>query len=305
MTPGRLLAAAALTAVLTGCGGGSGPKVQAPGTQPPTDPAPPAHAVETVLRQRMDAATDPVVTSFGGDVAVCQALGCPVIGGIHIDPSIADGMRRPDISAFERLEPRRGIDRATRSYIQERLNDPRSHHAFGAWMAHGFFIVETSSEPQGREFTYHSYWLGDASDTAPVTAAGGSASWSGIMTGVTDGSSGDGGAFVHGDADLTVTGLAVRDKASVNVAFTNIAREDNGASLADMVWRGLPLRGRSFGTDNVRFREGGRGYTRRDSFGAQAEGSLFGHVYGPKGEEVGGLFHRDNIAGAFAAKRNE
>ena len=70
-----------------------------------------------------------------------------------------------------------------------------------------------------------------------------------------------------------------------------------------MVWRGLPLRGRSFGTNDVRFYEAGRGYARRPSFGAEAEGSLFGHVYGPDGEEVGGLFHRNDIAGAFAAKR--
>ena len=303
MLPRHWLATAAMVAVLTGCGGGSGPRIQAPGTQTPTDPAPPARTVEDILKQRMEAATAPVVTSFGGDVAVCQALGCSVIGGIHVDPSMGDDMRTPNISGFERLEPHRGIDRATASYTQQRLNDPRSHHAFGAWAEHGFFIVETSSEPQGQEYTYHTYWLGDASNAAPVTAAGGSASWSGIMTGVTDGSSGDGGAFVHGDADLTVTGLADRDKASVDVAFTDIAREDNGASLADMVWRGLPLQGRSFGTDNVRFREGGRGYTRRASFGAQAEGSLFGYIYGPNGEEVGGLFHRDNIAGAFAAKR--
>ena len=305
MTPKRLLAAAALTAVLSGCGGGSGPKVQASGTQPPTDPAPPARTVETVLQQRMEAATAPFVTSFGGDVAVCQALGCPTIDGIHVDPSIADNMRSPGISALERLEPRRGIDRATGSHTRGPLNDPVSRHAFGAWTEHGFFIVETSLSEQSGEFTYNTYWLSDAGDTAPVTAVSGSASWSGIMTGVTGGSTGDGGAFVHGDADLTVTGLAARGKASVDVAFTNIAREDNGAPLADMVWRGLPLQDRSFGTDDVRFREAGRGYARRASFGAQGEGSLFGHVYGPNGEEVGGLFHRGNIAGAFAAKRNE
>ena len=299
------LAALTILALLSGCSGGSGPKVQAPGDQLPTDPAPPAHAVETTLLQRMAAATDPVVTSFGGDVAVCQALGCPVVNGIHVDPSTGDGMRLPDLSGFERLEPRRGIDRVTWSYRQERLNDPVSRHAFGAWAEHGFFIVETSLSEQSREFTYNTYWLGDAGDTAPVNAMSGSASWSGIMTGVTDGSSGDGGAFVHGDADLTVTGLAARDKASVTVAFTGITREDNGASLADMVWRGLPLQGRSFGTDDVRFRDADRGYARRASFGARAEGSLFGHVHGPNGEEVGGLFHRDNITGAFAAKRDD
>jgi len=247
------------------------------------------------------AATAPVVTSFGGDVAVCLALGCPVVDGIHVDPSIGDGPAL-DFSAFERLDPHRGIDRATRSYSQERLSEPVSYRAFAAWTEHGFFLVETS---QGRDFTYNTYWFGDASDTAPVTGVSGSASWSGIMTGVTDGSSGDGGTFVHGDADLIVTGLAAPDTASVNVEFTNITREDSGATLDDLVWQGLRLQGRSFGTNDVRFYEADLGYTHRASFGNQAEGSLFGHIYGPNGEEIGGLFHRDNIAGAFAAKRDD
>ena len=294
MLPRGWLGAAALAAVLSGCGGGSGHKIHAPD-----------HTVEAVLKQRMEAATAPVVTGFGGDVAVCAALGCPVVDGIHVDPSTGGGMRLPDISAFERLEPRRGIDRATRSYRQEGSNDPVSYRAFGAWTDHGFFIVETSLAERSGEFTYNTYWLGDAGDTAPVTGVGGGASWSGIMTGTTDGSSDDGGRFVHGDADLTVTGLAAPDGASVTVAFTNIVREDDGAALDDMVWRGLPLQGRSFGTSDVRFREADRGYTRRASFGARAEGSLFGHVYGPNGEEAGGLFHRDDVAGAFAAKRND
>ncbi len=299
MIPGRWLAAVAVAAVLSGCGGGSGQGVKAPPAQPPPD-----HTVEDILNQRMAASTYPVVTSFGGDVAVCLALGCPTIDDIHIDAS-ADAVRRPDLSAFELLEPHRGIDRATKSYRQERSDDPVSHRAFGAWTDHGFFIVETSLSERGKEFTYHTSWFADASDTAPVTAAGGSASWSGIMTGVTDGSSGDRGAFVRGDAVLTVNGLAAPGGASVDVEFTNIAREDDGAGLADMFWRGLPLQGRSFGTNDVRFHDADSGYARRASFGAQAEGSLFGHVYGPNGEDVGGLFHRDDIAGAFAAKRNE
>ena len=298
------LAAGAVAAVLSGCGGGSGQRVLAPAPQPPADPAPPDRTVEDVLRHRMTDATSPVVTGFGGDVAVCEALGCPVIDAIHIDAS-ADAVRLPDLSAFERLEPRRGIDHATKSYRQVRLNNPVSYRAFSAWTEHGFFVVETSLSEQLGELTYNTYWFGDASDIGPVTGVGGSASWSGVMAGVTDGSSGDGGTFVHGDADLTVTGLTASDESSFNVEFTNITREDNGATLDNMVWQGLPLQGRSFGTNDVRFREAERGYTRRTSFGARAEGSLFGHVYGPNGEEVGGLFHRDNIAGAFAAKRND
>ena len=109
------------------------------------------------------------------------------------------------------------------------------------------------------------------------------------MTGVTDGSPGDGGTFVHGDANLTVTDLVAPGAASIDVEFTNIAREDNGATPGNMVWQGLPLQGRSFGTNDVRFHDAKSGYTRRASFGSQAEGSLFGHIQGPTGEEVGGL----------------
>ena len=66
-----------------------------------------------------------------------------------------------------------------------------------------------------------------------------------------------------------------------------------------MVWRGLPLEGREFGTDGVLF-DDGAGYFRSEGFGAAAEGSL----YGPGHDEVGGPFHRNGIAGAFAGKRD-
>ena len=228
------------------------------------------------------------------------------VDGIHVDPPMDDLMRLPDLSAFERLEPQRGVDRATRSHREERLKAPVSYRAFGAWTDRGFFIVETSLSEESREFTYRTWWFGNASDTGPVTGAGGSAQLVGdhdrcdrrfIRT--------IDGTFIQGDADLTVTGLRTPGAASVDVEFTNIAREDNGAALGNMVWQGLPLQGRSFGTNDVRFYEADRGYTHRASFGIQAEGSLFGHIYGPNGEEVGGLFHRNSIAGAFAAKRDE
>ncbi|MCY4551027.1 MAG: hypothetical protein OXC28_21955 [Defluviicoccus sp.] len=85
--------------------------------------------------------------------------------------------------------------------------------------------------------------------------------------------------------------------------FTNIVNEATGAGIGDMVWRLLPFQGREFGTDNVLFNDGA-GYFRDASFGAAAQGSIYGRLYGPGHEEVGGLFHRDGIAGAFAGKRD-
>ena len=76
-----------------------------------------------------------------------------------------------------------------------------------------------------------------------------------------------------------------------------------GMRVADMVWRGLPLQGRQFGTGDVLFNDGA-GYFRDESFGAAVPGSIYGRLYGPGHEEVGGLFQRDGVAGAFAGKRD-
>ena len=167
-------------------------------------------------------------------------------------------------------------------------------------MDYGFFLVDVFTGQGEEDFRYETLWLGDASDKSPVTAVSGTASWAGVMSGVKIEPLSDIGALVQGDAAITVTGLNAG--ASVTVGFSNTSREDNGAAIADMTWSGLRLQGRSFGTADVRF-DGADGYARRADFGTEAEGSLFGHIYGPDHEEVGGLFNRDGIAGAFAARR--
>ena len=134
---------------------------------------------------------------------------------------------------------------------------------------------------------YHTTWFGDASHSSPLASPGDTAIWSGVMSGVTSSPSSGFGAFVHGDSAITVSGLVVGAEVSVEVAFTNIVNEDTGAGIGDMVWRGLPLQGREFGTDSVLFNDGA-GYFRDESFGAAAQGSL----YGSRHEEAGGLFHR-------------
>ena len=98
---------------------------------------PAAAAVGDLLQRRLLDATWPVAVSFGGAVATCQALGCPVVDAIHVDrPS--GGVRhprddhRPDLSGFELLDPRRGIALASKS--QPIVEGGRSafHRAFGA-----------------------------------------------------------------------------------------------------------------------------------------------------------------------------
>ena len=65
----------------------------------------------------------------------------------------------------------------------------------------------------------------------------------------------------------------------VDIAFTE--RTDDGA---DMRWTGIPVSGSSF---------------RHGSGADRIEGSF----YGPQAVEVGGIFERDQIIGAFGAKR--
>ena len=288
-----LAAAVGLAAGLSGCGGGS----PATGLQPSAPGPITSGEVQTLLERHQADATYPVVTSFGGAVAVCLAIGCPVGDAIHVDMT-ADG-RMLDLSGFEHLEQRRGVDLASRQIVLER-HPPIYRDTFGAWMDHGFLLVDVYTGEGEIDFRYETLWFGDASDTSPVTAIGGTASWAGIMTGVTIEPLSDVGALVHGDAAITVTNLYA--DASVTVGFSNISRQDSGTVIADMTWSGLPLQGRSFGTDDVRF-DGEHGYALEADFGTEAEGSLFGHFYGPDHEEVGGLFNRDGIAGAFAAKR--
>ena len=270
---------------------------------------PASGAVGDLLQRRLLDATWPASVSFGGAIATCEALGCPVADAIHVDRPAAGGGRhprddhRPDLAGFELLDPRGGM--ALASKAQPIVEGGRSalHRAFGAWMDHGFFLVETFTMDGDLGTRYHASWFGDASHAGPLTAAGDTATWSGVMTGVEASPASGPGAFVHGDAAVTVSGLAAGTGVSVDVAFTGIVNADTGAGVGDMVWQGLPLQGRAFGTDDILF-DDGSGYFRDGSFGAAAQGSIYGRLYGPGHEEVGGLFHRDGFAGAFAGNRD-
>ena len=259
-------------------------------------------AVADILNRRLWASTYPSARSFGGAFATCAALGCPVIDAIHIDRTPIDA-GPPNLEGFEQVASRRGIALARKDTTSGAGGNRTSHRALGAWMDHGFFVIETSTMSAYDGFIYNTFWFGDATDTGPVTSAGATATWSGIMSGVETSPAGDAGAFVHGDAAVTVNGLDAKGGSWIDVVFSKIVNEDTGAVIADMAWRGLSLQARSFGTDDVLFHDG-TGYFRKENFGTASDGSIFGHFYGPEHEEVGGLFHRDGIAGAFAAKRD-
>lgn len=93
--------------------------------------------------------------------------------------------------------------------------------------------------------------------------------------------------FLHdvlGDATVTVD----FGTSAAAVAFTRVRNTDTNAALPSMRWAGLPIAA------------DGRFAAPRDSFGRV---TLIGTFYGPAHAEVGGIFERNEIAGAFGARR--
>ena len=147
-------------------------------------------------------------------------------------------------------------------------------------ITHGFF--ETG--PNRQELTGERYAvgtsIGQASDTNPVA---GNATWEGVMVGGRIGETSEIGDPVRGDATLTYD----FGSAHMDVAFTSIRSirdVDVPAVYPNMTWQNLPVRDGRFG-------------------GGFDDPTIEGRFYGPNHEEVGGIFQRNRIVGAFGAKR--
>ena len=83
-----------------------------------------------------------------------------------------------------------------------------------------------------------------------------------------------------GDATLTFD----LSQSDIDVTFTNIRDIDSGRPHGPIIWQNIPVRSGSFATGFI-------------------GNSIDGRFYGPNHEEVGGIFERNQIAGAFGAKR--
>ena len=82
--------------------------------------------------------------------------------------------------------------------------------------------------------------------------------------------------FVQGDARVTVSFSDM----DLDVALTGIASVQSADPYDDMTWAGLAMRDGAFGS-----------------------ATLSGRFFGPGHEEVGGVFDRNGIVGAFGAGR--
>ena len=152
---------------------------------------------------------------------------------------------------------------------------------YGGWMDYSGFGIEWAS------FSIDdipvdavlSYSVGQATGTNPVSGA---ASWTGVMVGADVSALTTRGHVIQGDAEITVD----FSNTNVDVAFTNIYDLDAGTLHGDMEWSGIPMA--------------------NGAFGAGSDGnSIEGRFHGPAHEEVGGIFERNLILGAFGARREQ
>ena len=147
---------------------------------------------------------------------------------------------------------------------------------YGGWLDRSAFAVSSTAYYRGAVSDGYSSALviagsfGNDTGSRPLS---GSAAWEGVMAGLDM----EFWHAVQGDAAATVD-FARND---AGVAFTNVHDLDTRSALPSMEWSGLAI-----GADG--------------KFGASDLRATF---YGPNHEEVGGVFERNDIVGAFGAKR--
>ncbi len=168
---------------------------------------------------------------------------------------------------------------------------------YGGWMDHSFFLLAVWNpmdndplDPSEQVFA-DVFSVGNATGTNPIS---GSATWRGAVVGVDASETDDKGNVIIGDA---MVGISNFSNPSASVSFTNLVDQTTNERRASMSWSNMPVRNGAFDHNGdlsvgVAFADRGDGFN-----------SLTGRFYGPNHEEVGGVFIRDEVAGAFGARR--
>ena len=296
MTFRTIFAVAACILLLAACGGGSGPGSTA------ISEAERSLELRTMVQKVIDR-SDTLLATEQHVFEVGDSANYPVFGRIRTNCRgdscsgivLGEGtVRLSDLSPEDEMHAvfeRGGIQLATGSSAVTEHGATANQYSFGGWLDHNAFFILSSNFYRGvldpanfKGLLTGAISFGDDTGTRPVS---GSAKWTGAMVGVEEFTF----LGVHGDAAVTVD----FETAKAGVALTDIVYMNSGASLPSMSWSGLDI--------------GANGKFTAPSYarGFQTPGaeglSLVGTFYGPNHEEVGGVFERDRIAGAFGAKR--
>ena len=204
-------------------------------------------------------------TTLGGEEATTTAEEAWFLS-VHAEAPAAGTVRRNGI----------GIGRIERDDIavDDAPELTSSAVGYGAWARYVAFdaTIQETETSIGRITAATASVGGIGNRSNPV---GGSAEWSGAMVGLDYRDIAE-QRFVQGDARVTAD-FADMD---LDVALTGIAGLEFGDAYDDMTWEGLAMRDGAFETP-----------------------TLSGRFFGPDHEEVGGVFDRDGILGAFGATR--
>ncbi len=148
---------------------------------------------------------------------------------------------------------------------------------YGGWLDHSFFFVFV--QEQSTFSVGYGLSAGDAPGTNPAATGGGT--WTGVMVGGDVSATTSRGHGIQGDAEIDIDDFNNPD---VDIRFTNIYDLDSGSTRGDMRWDNIAVSNGAFATGS-------------------GTNQIQGKFYGPNHEEVGGVFERNQIVGAFGAKR--
>ena len=156
-----------------------------------------------------------------------------------------------------------------------RIDDARfQFQSYGGWLDNNVFAVQYETATDGTDtLTWHtSYSFGKESGSNP-TGSVAVMIWEGVMAGMNT----ETGHFVHGDAGI----VYVLNPNVLDIVLNNIKNLNDGSSVSPLNFRATPTEG---------------------NFESAAD-DIKGSFYGTNHEEVGGVFNKDNIIGAFGATR--
>ena len=263
----RTLWALGFVLFLAACGGG--------GDKAPTPRDIPERIEDVIQADPVFLGSTPIIISDGGSFELSEQECTPEF--CELDDQETSLAALLGAEGFQPTGTRRGVTlgRGTLQHFEGEIR------RYGGWLQHSAFAVhsgvltdgEPGTEGYVEERIIHSYSVGGPSGTNPVT---GNATWTGMMVGADVSLTATAGNFVQGNATLS----ADLTRANLDVTFSNIRDLTTNASHANITWADIPM-----------------------ADGAFDAGTIQGSFYGSDHGEVGGIFSRNNLQGAFGAKR--